>query len=110
MWEAALDLRVGGPAIMRAQMKHLIAMAELDNVTLQVVRSDVGAHPGVQGPFAILKFPDADDADTVYVETVAGELFVEDADEVDRFGNAFRKQAVVAESPEATIALIAERT
>ena len=59
--EAALRRTVGGPAIMRDQLLHLIDIGELRNVTIQVIRADAGAHPGMGTPFVILSFPDRAD-------------------------------------------------
>ncbi|MEU3457341.1 helix-turn-helix transcriptional regulator [Micromonospora sp. NPDC006766] len=44
--EAALRLRVNGDGTRRAQLAHLAAMAELPNVTVQVLRPEDGPHPG----------------------------------------------------------------
>jgi hypothetical protein len=47
-------------------------------VTLEVVRFRAGAHPGMQGPFVIFEFPDAEDDDVLYLETSQGELIIRD--------------------------------
>jgi hypothetical protein len=107
--EAALIRSTGGDAVMRGQMRHLVEMAELPKVTLQVIPFSKGTHPGTKGPFTILEFPERDDPDAVYVENVAGELFIEEPEEVDRFRIAFERLTAVADSPEDTIAMMAQR-
>lgn len=64
MDEAALHLQVGGPAGMRAQLKHLFdVIEEYPRVTVQVIPFDRGAHPSMTNEFAIYQFPDPDDHD-----------------------------------------------
>lgn len=108
MDEAALRREVGGPEVMRAQLRHICELARLAKVTVQVIPFGVGAHAAVSGAFAILQFPESEDPDAVYVETPAGELFVEVPDEVDRFHVAFRRLHAGALSPSASIDMIAE--
>jgi hypothetical protein len=75
-------------------------------VALQVIPFDAGTHAGTQGPFTILEFPDREDPDAVYVETLAGELLVEEPLDVDRFRVAFEKLTAIAASPADTITLL----
>jgi hypothetical protein len=49
--EAALRRCVGSPAVMAAQMAHLVAVARLPNVTVQVVPAI--AHAGLLGGFSL---------------------------------------------------------
>lgn len=84
--EAALVKHVGGPATMREQLRHLATMAARPNIGIQVLPNAVGAHAAMTGPFAILSYPNADDADLVYVETGAdGDLYLEGPQEVERY-------------------------
>jgi len=59
--------------------------------------------------FSVLKFADPGDPEAVYVENLAGELFVEEPHEVERFQVAFQRLVAVALSPDDTIAMIAEQ-
>jgi transcriptional regulator with XRE-family HTH domain len=105
--EAALRRQVGGPAVMRAQLEHLADLSKLAKVSIQVVPFGAGAHPAVAGSFSILKFPEPQDPDIVYVETVAGDLFVEEKEEVGDFDIAFRRLQMAALSPVDSIDMIA---
>src|SRR5205085_3951588 len=60
---------VGGPEVMRNQLRHLTECAEQGKTTLQVVPFGAGAHAGTIGPFVILEFPAPTDPEVVYVET-----------------------------------------
>lgn len=76
--EAVLRRQVGGEAVMRHQVRHLSEMAKGPNVTLEVVLFNAGAHPGMQGPFGIFEFPEAEIDDVLYLETSRGELIIRD--------------------------------
>jgi transcriptional regulator with XRE-family HTH domain len=71
--EAALRRQVGGRDVMRAQLRHLLAAAELPNVTFQVITFDAGAHAGMPGSFVFLQFTDEAIPHVVYVDSMAGE-------------------------------------
>lgn len=107
--EAVLRRPIGGPEVMHAQLERLLELARLPNVTLQLIPFDVGAHPGAgRGPFTILQFPQEADRDAVYLDNFAGELYVEEAGEVNLFHDGFRHLVGVALSPKATMAFVAE--
>ncbi|MCO5968367.1 helix-turn-helix domain-containing protein [Actinoallomurus soli] len=104
--EAALHRPVGGPEVMRAQIQRLIELAELPKITFQVIPFSAGPHPSTAGSFTILSFPR--DPDAAYVETVAGELLVEEAADVRRYEAVFRQLIAKALSPEDTIAMLSK--
>ena len=54
--EAAIRRRVGSPDLMAEQIRHLIEMGRLPNVTLRLTTYDVGVHPGMDEPFIMLGF------------------------------------------------------
>src|SRR6266566_1826993 len=56
---AALRRQVGGPAVMRAQLNHLMEAAELPNITFQVIPFSDGAHAGMLGSFVFMQFAEA---------------------------------------------------
>jgi transcriptional regulator with XRE-family HTH domain len=83
--EAVLRRQVGGPQAMQDQIRHLIAMAELPNVVIHVLPFAVGAHPGMEGPFVLLSFPEPEDPDLVYLEQATSGLVPEEPEEVRRY-------------------------
>lgn len=88
--EAVVRRQVGGEGAMRRQLKHLVAMADRKNVTFEVVRFSAGVHPGVQGPFVIFEFPDAEDDDVLFLESSRGDLIVRDElDEIASYEERF---------------------
>lgn len=83
--EAALRRVVGGRQVMREQLEHLLHMAQLPNIDIQVLPFEVGAHSALAAPFTILEFPDPLDTPIVYVGTVTEALFLEEAEEVTQY-------------------------
>ncbi|WP_372666705.1 helix-turn-helix domain-containing protein [Amycolatopsis kentuckyensis] len=56
--EAALRQGIGDRAVMAGQLRHLIVMTQARNVSLRVLPSGGGYHPGLYGPFVIFGFHD----------------------------------------------------
>jgi transcriptional regulator with XRE-family HTH domain len=83
--EAALKRVVGSKLVMREQLEHLIEMSQLPHVTVQVLPFEVGAHPGLNGQYAILEFADAADSSVVYLEGVTSDLYLEKAQDVQKY-------------------------
>jgi transcriptional regulator with XRE-family HTH domain len=105
--EAVLHREVGGPAVMAAQLRHLITTANLPNVTLQVIPYSAGAHPAMENMFNIIEFGDVAPR-VVYVEGLMGWLFIEREHDVARYAEVFKYLCDIALDPQETIELIAE--
>jgi hypothetical protein len=106
--EAALHRLVGGPAVMRDQLLHIADVAELPNVTVQVISNDHGAHPGMNTPFVILSFPDREDPDVVFLDYLTGALYLERPEEVCCYHRAFNQLIAAALPPRQSAALVRE--
>jgi transcriptional regulator with XRE-family HTH domain len=83
--EAALRRRVGDKQLMIDQLEFLIERSQLPHVTVQVLPFSMGAHPGINGQYAILEFPDASDSSVVYIEGVTSDLYLEKANDVQKY-------------------------
>ncbi len=104
--EAVIRRAVGGPEVMAEQLRHLIECAEQGKTTLQVVPFSAGAHAGTTGPFIILDFPEPTDPSVVYVETLAGDLYLEERADVDRYTLAFDRLLAAALHPDDSVRLV----
>lgn len=100
--EAVLRRPVGGPEVMRDQITHLREMAEVPNVTIQVFPFGKGAHPGLAGAFALLEFET--DPIVVYVDSPAGNLYLEKPRDVRRFVQTFDLLRAAALDPDESTA------
>ena len=106
--EAVLRRPVGGCAVMRDQLEHLIEMSDRPGVTLQVLPFECGAHAGHGGPFSVLQFPTRSDSEVAYVESVAGSIYLEKDRDVRARVDAFDRLRAAALAPCASIDLIAK--
>ncbi|MFC4896966.1 helix-turn-helix domain-containing protein [Streptosporangium amethystogenes subsp. fukuiense] len=106
--EAAVHRSIGGPGVMRAQLKRLLELADLPNVTIQVLPFAAGAHSGTSGAFQIMEFPEASDPDVVFLENLTDSLYVEREAEVYRYTVAFDHLRAKAIDPDDSRCLIAK--
>lgn len=109
--EAALRRVVGNRSLMRDQLEHLVEQSQLPHVTVQVIPFELGAHPGLNGQYAILEFPEATDSSVVYIEGVTSDLYLEKANDVGKYSVMYehlRAQALNVESSRQFIADIAK--
>jgi len=105
MDEAVLRRHVGGRETMHAQLLRLIERSELPNVTLLVMPDDLGAHAGLDGPFAIFQF-ETGARPVVYVEGQAGNLYLEKDDDLRRCQQTMNHILAAAPGPDQSLALI----
>jgi transcriptional regulator with XRE-family HTH domain len=104
--ESALHRPIGGVPVMRAQLERLIAAAERPNVKIQVLPYEVGGHAAAGGPFTILRFPEADLPDVVYMEQLTSALYLDKRPDVDRYLAVMDQLSVTAEPPDKTPGLL----
>jgi transcriptional regulator with XRE-family HTH domain len=104
--EPAVRRPVGTPAIMRAQLQHLYELSHEPNITLQIVPFHQGVFAAETGSFTILRYPEYDLPDIVYVEQLTGGIFQEKRSDVEQYTMALEWLAVVAERPEQTRKLL----
>lgn len=83
--EAALRRVVGDPSVMAEQLDHLLELAALPTVTVQVLPFEAGTFRAHDGQFAILDIPDELGSDVVFVESHTGSSYLEDPAEVRVF-------------------------
>ncbi|WP_017594986.1 helix-turn-helix domain-containing protein [Nocardiopsis potens] len=87
--EAALRRPIGGTETLRGQLAHLLYMAQLPNIDVQVLPLDAGAHAALGAPFTLLDFPDPLDLPIVYIDTAGEGVFLEDPEEVEAHSATF---------------------
>ncbi|MER5867167.1 helix-turn-helix transcriptional regulator [Kitasatospora sp. NPDC002040] len=100
--EAALRRPVGGPKVMRAQVQYLLDVSEQANVVIQVMPFRFGAHAGESGAFSILRFPEQDLADVVYLEQLTSALYLDKRDDVDAYVQVMERLCVDSLTPDQT--------
>jgi hypothetical protein len=106
--EAALRLNVGTPEIRRAQYRHLLTMAKLPTITIQVLRPEDGPHVANTGQLVVLDFAQAQSV--AYSERIDGAVYVQDQDDVHTYKMAVENLRSVALAPAKSLAFIRSLT
>jgi hypothetical protein len=108
--EAVLRRRVGQPPTMRNQLEHIVEVVESHaNVRVQVVPFRAGAHPGMDGSFVLLQFPELLSLrPMVYLENRVDAVVKRGESDVERYGEAFSDLRAFASGPEESLSLIKE--
>jgi hypothetical protein len=102
MDEAVLRRPVGGPAVMRAQLSHLIQVSRPTHVTIQVVPFARGGHAGAGGSFSMLRFDEQYLPDIVYVEQLTSAIYLDQRSDVEHYLEVVNQLSGAALTPAAT--------
>jgi hypothetical protein len=105
--EAALRRPMGGRDVLAGQIQRLMDLVSESNITLQVMPFKYGGHAAEGGAFHIMRFPEADLPDMVYVEYLSGALYIEKPEEVERYAAVMERLSVAGTSPERTREILA---
>jgi len=111
--EGALRREVGGATVMRAQLKHLVSMMQLPNVTVRILSFAAGEHPATHGAFTVLEFPDPADPHIVYLDVLTNSYYLNDLREVGAYQLAhdrLRAQALGPDQSQSMIIAILEES
>jgi hypothetical protein len=103
--EGVLAQPVGGCAIMREQLGHLVELALRPNITIRVVPRAVGAHVGRDGSFKIMN---VDGYDVAYTTAQGCGRLIQDMGEVSSYRVWFDLIGDVALPNDASLHLIKE--
>lgn len=103
--EAVLYRQVGGPEVMREQIRHLLDVRSQRNITLHIVPFSIGAHPGMTGPFTILRFREPS-MDVVFVEMRGGAVYLDRPIDVDVHAASLQRLSELALSDDDTVSLL----
>lgn len=105
--EAGVRQLIGDRAVMVEQLRHLQRMSRLPNVELRVIPLDVGWHPALEGPFAVIESDEVDAL--VHIENRRSGLFLHEGDDVQIYRDAVDMIGRVAlEAPESALFIAAE--
>jgi transcriptional regulator with XRE-family HTH domain len=102
--EFVLRREIGGPDVLRAQLAHLLAAADLPHVDLRVLPASIGAHAGHSGYFLVFALAEPN-MDVGFAETVGGAVYVEPPDS-ERFVRVYDRLLESALEPAESVQLI----
>ncbi|MGW2153512.1 helix-turn-helix domain-containing protein [Nonomuraea sp. NPDC001699] len=100
--EAVLRRPLGGAEVMREQVRHLLDATEERNVTVQVVPFESGGHAAAGGSFSILRFPERELPDVVYMEQLTSALYLDKPADSDHFMEVMDRLSIQALEPKQT--------
>jgi transcriptional regulator with XRE-family HTH domain len=108
--ESVILRPVGGPDVMRDQLRHLIEVSTRTNpmVTLQILPLSTGAHPGMSGSFVILSFQNPKDPPMVHLETATDGLYLEEPPDIERYTLRFNHLVARAVGPNESLTMITD--
>jgi hypothetical protein len=95
--EAALRRPIGGVKVLHEQLVSLRDALDKPNITIQVMPFGAGGHAAAGGAFSILRFPEQDLEDLVYIEQMIGASYLHKPDELEFYTIAM--DHLCAESP-----------
>ncbi|MFF0574946.1 helix-turn-helix domain-containing protein [Streptosporangium saharense] len=104
--EYVLRYPVGTPDVMARQLDEILQVAKQPNITIQVLPTNAGVHNGTEGAFSVFSFGD-EDPDLGYAGCPAGEVYVEDPEQIRQLKLTFERLAAAALSPEESAAFVA---
>jgi transcriptional regulator with XRE-family HTH domain len=107
MDEAALRRPMGGRDVHFAQIERLCDLVGEPNITLQVMPFRYGGHAADGGAFTIMRFPETDLPDVVYMEYLTGAHYVDKPEEVERYAAVMERLSVAGTSPDRTREILA---
>jgi len=93
---------------MLKQLKHLVDVAALPRVTVQIVPFRRGGHAGAGGSFTVLRFGQPDLPDVAYIEQLTSALYLERRADVDQYLEVMNRLSAEALTPIGTIRFLKE--
>lgn len=98
--EAVLHRPVGGAEVHSEQLQHLVKMAQLPHVTIQVLPYTAGAVAAAGSAFSILRFPEPQLPDIVYLEQLSSALYLERPQDLALYLSVMDRVSVQALRPD----------
>jgi transcriptional regulator with XRE-family HTH domain len=104
--EAAIRQQVGGPEVLREQLRYITRAVREFDVTVQVVPFTADAHAALGASFVIIQWPDEDDAEAVYVDGETSFTVYERDGVIRQYVHAFASVQAQALPPRESLDLI----
>ncbi|GAA0586122.1 helix-turn-helix domain-containing protein [Kribbella sandramycini] len=104
--EAVLHRPIGGPQVLREQLEALREAVHHPNITLQIIPLGSRGHAAHGGAFSLLRFPQHDLPDVVYVEHLTSALYLDKRDDVETYTQALDTLAATIPPPQQTEATL----
>jgi transcriptional regulator with XRE-family HTH domain len=104
--ESVLHRPIGGTDVLRNQLDALREAVTRPNVTLQIIPLDSAGHTATGGAFTLLRFPQHDLPDIVYLEHLTSALYLDKRDDIETYTQALDLLAATSPPPDQTATLL----
>ena len=104
--EAVLRRPVGGSAVMRAQVEHLLEISRLRHVNIQVLPFRAGGHAAGGGPVILLRFAGDQLPDVVYLEQLKSAIYPSGTADLTYYWDMLNQLATQADPPIASTMIL----
>ncbi|MFE3198863.1 helix-turn-helix domain-containing protein [Embleya sp. NPDC055664] len=81
--ESVMHRAVGGPAVMRNQIRRIRKYAEWPNITIRVVPFESGLYHRARIAYQLMEFPDLEDEAVLFIETPSGNIVIREGNPED---------------------------
>jgi len=105
--ESVLHRPIGGRGVLLEQVEHLLSVTKEGSITLQVVPYQLSGY-AAEGAFTMLRFGEPDLPDIVYLEHLAGALYLDKLEELEVYSRVFDRLTVDAETPDRSRQLLSK--
>ncbi|AGF66064.1 DNA-binding protein [Streptomyces hygroscopicus subsp. jinggangensis TL01] len=102
--ESILRREVGGPEVMRAQIRQILAYTAPIHMSVQIMPMDRMPHAGLAGPMTLLETPQYERL--VYLEVQRASFLIDDPDEVSDYHLKYGMLRSQALSPDESVRLL----
>jgi transcriptional regulator with XRE-family HTH domain len=106
--ETILTRPFGDNGVLGRQLRHLVDAASQPNVVFQVLPTDAGLHPGVNGAFVVLEYDDG--PSLVCLQHLLVSHFLEEEEQIQAYATAWDVLAKLARSPEESVEVVRKLT
>ena len=98
--ESVLRRPIGDQQVLRDQLAWLLQAIQWPNITLQIIPLGSAGHAATAGAFSVLRFPQADLPDVVYLEHLTSALYLDKRDDLDAYTHVLDSLTVSAPPPQ----------
>jgi hypothetical protein len=100
--ESVLHRPIGGVDVLRSQLDALLEAVARPNITVQIIPLESSGHAASGGAFSLLRFPQRDLPDIVYLEHLTSALYLDKRDDVEAYTQALELLASTSPPPQQT--------
>jgi transcriptional regulator with XRE-family HTH domain len=102
--EAVLSRPLPDADIWARQLRHLVESAAHPNITIQILPTKVGPHPGLNGPFIVMEYDE--EPTLVWLENKISSLLLDELDQIEIYTRTWNDLCALACNPEKSSELI----